>query len=392
MRLAIRFIALLILGIFCSCTENLKKDSKVIVADLNNVSSFFDEDVIDSVTIISLQSCDTWIQRIDKVVEFDSKFYMMDQKSRTLLIFSQEGTYLCRISNIGHATNEYIGISDFFIDKQDSTINIVSSLDKKVLKYSLNGTKLLEVQHMPKSFHRLACYDGGYVGFMGNCCEGQPYSNFWMMDKDFHILNSYLNINPNFEGTFHGDIATFSEYDSKLFFLTDESREISCISRLTSTPSVAYNLDCGEANPPSLTANDYSDWQRMFELSNKYVMDIYRFQETDDYLITYYLYQGSFYITMVDKTSNETKTLSLDAYSGDYLFEFGRIVSMTEDFIYTSVEAQSVYYPWKGNNGFLDFEKEYPLQVENIRRRFSDIDPDGNPFLVKYHIKKHGVQ
>ena len=380
------------LGIFLSCTENIKKDYKAIVADLNNVSSIFDEDIIDSVTIISLQSNDTWIQRIDKVVEFDSRFYLMDQKSKTLFIFSQEGTCLCRISNIGHAANEYIGIDDFFIDKQDSTINIVSSLDKKILKYSLDGTELLEVQHMPNSFHRLACYDGGYVGYMGNCCEGQPFLNFWMMDKDFHILNSYLDINPDLEGTFHGDIATFSEYHNKLYFLTDKSREISYTSSLTSTPSVAYILDCGEANPPSLTANDYSDWQRMFELSNKYVMDIYRFQETDDYLIAYYLYQGGFYITMVDKTSNETKTLSLDAYSGDYLFEFGRIISMTEDFIYTSVEAQSVYFPWKGNNGVLDFEKEYPLQVENIRRRFSDIDPDGNPFLVKYHIKKHGAQ
>lgn len=387
----IRFMPRVILFLsaiaIASCFEN-KVTSNVVIADLDNAQSIFSADFIDSVSIISLQTDDALIRQIDKVVEFDTLLYVMDQKGKSLFIFSQAGKYLFTISNVGHATNEYIGLDDFFVNSRDSTINIVSSIEQKILKYNMSGTTLLKVCPMPKSFRRVACCGDRYIGFMGNYSEDKssPF-NFWIMDKDFHILGSYLNIAPNIESTFHCSISTFSEYNDKVYFFTDMSREVSCISSTSTVPSVAFMLDCGDANPPALTAEDYSDSQRMFELSNKFVMDLYHFQETDDYLMFHFLYQGMYYITVLNKTNNETKTLSLDAYCDEYLFDFGKIVSTTKTVIYSSVEAQSVYYPWKGNNGFVDFEEKYPIQVKNIRRKFHNIEPDRNPFLVKYYIK-----
>ena len=125
----------------------------------------------------------------------------------------------------------------------------------------------------------------------------------------------------------------------------------------------------------------------MLEISNKCVMDINYFLETDDYLLFYYLYQGSYCLTVQEKSNHDTKTYRLDVYAGDYFFEFGRVVGMTKDVVYTSVEAQSVYYPWKGSIGSMNYEQDYPQQVSNIKRKFSNINSDGNPFVVKYYMK-----
>ena len=374
--------------LFISCAEN-EFVPNVVFADLNKAKPLSDADIIDSVDIISLQGTDQWIQRIDKVVEFDSLLYVMDQRNKALYVFSQTGRHLSTISNVGHAANEYIEIDDFFIDKQDGSINILSSLDKKILKYNGDGTKLLEVKTIPMSFRRILCYDSGYVGFMGNCSEdGKSSHNFWVMDKDFRVLNSYIDINPNLEGMFHGDISTFAEHDDKLFFFSDSSRDVYRLNDINSKPSLAFTLDCGDANPPQLSASDYADWQRVFEVSNKYVMDICYFQETDNCVMFYYLYQGNYYLTVQDKSGKEAQTYKLDVYTGDYLFEFGRVVAMADEAIYTSVEAQSVYYPWKGGFESMNYEKEYPQQVNNIRRKLQNINPDGNPFVVKYYISK----
>lgn len=374
--------------LFESCAEG-EVVSNVVYANLNNVKSLSDKDIIDSVDIISLQGTDSWIQKIDKVVESDTLLYVMDQKSKAVYVFSHTGQSLSKISNVGHAANEYIEIDDIFVDKQDGCINILCGLDKKILKYNAAGTKLLEVITLPMSFRRIVSYDGGYVGFMGNCSEdGKAFHNLWVMDKDFKILNSYVDINPNLEGIYNSDIATFSEHENNLYFFSDSGRDVYRLNGISSKPSLLFMLDCGEANPHHLTAEDYSNWQRMFEISNKYVMNISDFRETDNYIMFYYLYQGCYYLTVQNKKENNTQTYRLDTYCGDYLFEFGHVVDMTDDAIYTSVQAQSVYYPWKGGVESMDFEKRYPQQVKNIRKKFKNINPDGNPFIVKYYLCK----
>lgn len=362
--------------------------SNVVSANLTNIQPLSDIDIIDSVDIISLQNTDKWIQKIDKVAEFDSLLYIMDRKSKALHVFTQSGSYISTISNVGHAANEYIEIDDFFVDDQDSTINILSGLDKKIFKYTANGSKLLSVQPVPMSFRRIIKYDGGYVGFMGNSIENTSAAhNFFVMDNDFQVLSSYIDIDSNHEGIFHGDVSIFARYGNSLYFFSDSSREIYGIDDISSAPSLKYQLDCGDANAPQLNENDNSDWQRMLEISNKCVMDINYFLETDDYLLFYYLYQGSYCLTVQEKSNHDTKTYRLDVYAGDYFFEFGRVVGMTKDVVYTSVEAQSVYYPWKGSIGSMNYEQDYPQQVSNIRRKFSNINSDGNPFVVKYYMK-----
>lgn len=374
--------------LFISCKENLTA-SNVALADLANCKTLSDAGIIDSADIISLQGTDLWIQKIDKIVEYDSLLYIMDQKSKALHIFSRNGQHISTICNVGHATNEYIGIDDFFIDHQDGTINILSSLDKTVFKYNADGSKLLSTKPVPMSFRRLIDYSNGYIGFMGNCSEGEnaPH-NFWIMDKNFQILKSYIDINPGLEGVFHGDIATFAKHSDKLYFFSDASRDVYSIRNDKTNPVLEYTLDCGEANPPKLTESDYANWQRMLEVSNKYVMNIYHFQETDANVIFHYLYQGCYYLTIQNKSNAESQTIKLDVYDGDYFFEFGRIIAITDDIIYSSVEAQSVYYPWKGEIGDMNYEQEYPRQVNNLRRKLQKVDPEGNPFVVKYYINK----
>ena len=110
----------------------------------------------------------------------------MDQSANnSVYIFNENGSFVRAISNYGRAANEYIQLSDIFIDSADSTLNIVSRIDKKLFVYNMSGEQLLEVRKLPKSFLSVTKRDGFFAAYMGNFAEEakQPYI-LWTMDKD----------------------------------------------------------------------------------------------------------------------------------------------------------------------------------------------------------------
>lgn len=374
--------------LFSACSEPI--DSYVQVqADLEHTNSIFNENIIDSVSVISLQDSSVMIQSIDKIYEKDTLLYVLDKQRSILIIYNQKGKYIATISNRGHASNEYIGIDDFFIDPEDSSINIISGIDKKLFKYNREGSKLLDVKHMSKSYRNMSRIKNGYIGYVGNNIDNQksPY-NFWTMDNNFNIMSYALKINDNLANTYHRGISYISDYRGMQFLLTDKSLDVFCIEKIAEKPNLYTRLYVGDKKAPTLTTQDYSDSKKMFELSNKYVLGIYHFQETDRFLLFHYLYQGQSYLTAYDKLEKGSKTMSLTTYTKRYFFPFGKIISTSKDFIYTVVDAQDIYFSWNGSNGYVDFEKEYPVQVANIRALLKRVDPDGNPFIIKYRIRK----
>ena len=140
-------------------------------------------------------------------------------------------------------------------------------------------------------------------------------------------------------------------------------------------------------NLPELTEEDVNDPQRMFKLSNSYIMGFDYFQETDEHLIALCLYQGQKCLIVYDKNSQEAKLATLDVDEKEYLLGFGYVRGMDEQHIYTVQSPDVVYSVYEGGNQYNNFEETHPKQVANLRRKLGYLQKNDNPFIMIYSIK-----
>lgn len=98
-----------------------------------NLSEFLE--ITELIPLETNQIC--LVNRIDKVVMFESKIFVFDENSQKILLFNHDGTFIRQIGRPGKGPGEYLEISDFDIDR---VRNLVYVLDfKNVHTFSLNG-------------------------------------------------------------------------------------------------------------------------------------------------------------------------------------------------------------------------------------------------------------
>ncbi|WP_184547879.1 6-bladed beta-propeller [Mucilaginibacter sp. FT3.2] len=103
-------------------------------------------DVYDSVKIIKLESTkSSLIGRIDKVLFYDNKIFVLDQAERKAVFeFDAKGQFIQRFGSIGSGPGKYNEPNDMSVNKNELTI-WVSDL-KKFIVYDLKGKFLREIR------------------------------------------------------------------------------------------------------------------------------------------------------------------------------------------------------------------------------------------------------
>ena len=386
----IRYVLIILLiasGI--SCSENntvYSHDSQMVKIGFEDVLSINDANLIDSIQIIDLE-CNIVIGGINRVIQFDKYIYIMDsQKTQTVLIFDNSGKFINSISDIGNGPNEYAQLTDILINPLDSSLNLISRMDRKILKYGLDGRQVLSVENLPKSFKQFFKTKNGYVGYMGNFGDGQDKSkNISTLSDDLEIENSYFDIDPTWESLSFGTGYAFSSYNEITHYIEPMDFNIYTIDE--EKISVPYYFDLGKLAWPQ----DVKEYEPVKELldkdRNRYIQRIYDFQETENYLIIHILYQGQKLLGIYNKQTKESFVSHMDAYIGDYFIPFGDMIGFGNNTIYTLVDADAMQRIAIGKDDYNDFEAEYPEQIKKLRSKFPNIKDDGNPFLIIYYIK-----
>lgn len=367
-----------------SCSKELVPGTS-IKCDVSDSRSISESNFVKNAKIISLQDTSITISSVNKVICRDSILYLLDDTNQSLYIYNTNGQFIRAISRQGHATNEYLKLDDFFIDDESGNINLVSQLEQKLLVYNYDGSIFLKTIRLPGKFARMICIEDGYIGYQGNYKENTESYNFCIMGRNFDVINKFLEIDSRKEFEYHTQVLPFSTYKKNVYFHNDSGLDIYSIDKNHSNPYLFCTLDCGEQNTPEYTKEDIEDFFKRMELYNKHVMEIYQFQETNEYLLFLFLYKGQFHINVYNKFSGISKTLKLDYYKDEYYFNFGKVVGMTENCIYAIVDADQIYSVWNGNENN-EYEKNYLKQVRHLREKIKKVDPNGNPFLVIYYI------
>ena len=94
-----------------------------------------------------------------------------------------------------------------------------------------------------------------------------------------------------------------------------------------------------------------------------------------------------YYLGIYNKRKRTSEIAEIDIYNDIYRFSFGTIKGMDQSAIYSAVSYEGVYNTWLGHSKRVNFEKLYPRQVKNLRKRFPHLEEDGNPFIAIYSLK-----
>lgn len=123
-----------------SCSANDIMQSNISVDITEEKSDFLFKNL--KVEHICVLSDSIQIGQISKVQYYDSKLYIWDKSTKSILCFSRDGEFLFKINSVGRGPSEYVGIDNFYISKESNTINIMDS-GKKVLIYSADDGKYI---------------------------------------------------------------------------------------------------------------------------------------------------------------------------------------------------------------------------------------------------------
>jgi hypothetical protein len=132
--------------------------------------SMLDTNFVEDVSFIKLETNDDCLlSEVHKIVFFNNSFYVLDKKYKSLKQFTLEGKFIRNIGRIGQGPGEYNIIKTFYINPDDSTINIVDFW--RLYKYKLDGTfeRKINIENFSEN------YQYGYTSLIDVVYTGQGH-------------------------------------------------------------------------------------------------------------------------------------------------------------------------------------------------------------------------
>lgn len=236
----------ILLGLFfsiyrCNISNNQSSNIYVDLDSENDVSIF---NIFSKIEIIPLETSDTClIGSIDKLILYDSKYYLLDTKQNCVFIFSQDGKFIQNIKRVGRGPGEYSYVYDFIINEYDHTLELLDCFGKLVI-FNLDGThkESIRLPHPPAAYHNFILLNRDTILFFTNSD-----------DTNENLLWAYSRSSQKIIKEFHKDshsnlghrLPLFPWKDS-IFFSISIENTISRIEGLQETP--AYTWDFGKYN------------------------------------------------------------------------------------------------------------------------------------------------
>ncbi|MDR2423501.1 MAG: 6-bladed beta-propeller [Prevotellaceae bacterium] len=376
----------------CSIKEEdgtLKKSKthKTIKFDLKQKPvSIHKTGLIKSMDIISLH-CEDVFDRMEKIIGYKNRIYIFDwEQTYSVYIFDTLGKHINTISRHGQGPEEYAQISDIDVDTVNSTLNILSRMDKKLLKFDLDGKRCLGVERTAMAFTKMYKIKDGYLGYVANDIwdKEKPY-NVWQLSEKQEVKASFFEIDKTWHSKSFPGYTVFSCFKDKIYYITPMDFNIYSIK--DGKVFVEYTFDFGDYTwPPHL--KEYKAPNETFEYRHSKVYGFDNFQETDKWLITRFLHKGQYQIGIYDKIMDTACVAHIvDSPDGEYfIISFGEIVGIDETTIYAKLDAQWVKDAWVGKNQYVDFCPKHGEQIERLRKKFPVVSEEDNPYLLIYKI------
>lgn len=326
------------------------------------------------------------IGKIDKILYENDRIYIMDSRvTRSLFIFDKEGNFINKIDCHGQGPNEFIELTDMFYDSRERTINIlsyVSSNNFKIMVFDSDGNALLK--QIPINLHLsevMKFKDGFFVCNSKHVVNALSSNNRLTIYSDnlkklydaIPIIPQWRNrmgsVYPELFMSKNGDIFCAPENTTDVYRITADSTFLN------------YHFDFGKHNYPKEfnTPEQQEKMSRNFEIVN-YVTKLYDFYESDNFIVSIFLFKGAYNIAFYDKSTTKVETyLLLD--NPLLTTGFGDSPCINKNFVITRRSPDSFLHLFE-NPSVLGKDT-----TEKLKKLFKKpIMEDDNPILCVYEF------
>ena len=156
---------LLLVLVFVSCGERNPASNAIISFDLSKSTSDT-LNVLDKMyplEVIVLETTDeSLLGSVDKLVEANGNYYVLDHMRKCVLVFDGTGKFLYRVGKVGQGPGEYSALSDFIVDEKTGCLYLLAN-SSTVYAYDHVGNFLWKRKVSDSQLWNIGSYEDGYV-------------------------------------------------------------------------------------------------------------------------------------------------------------------------------------------------------------------------------------
>ncbi len=331
------------------------------------------------------------ISEIRRLIIAHDKFYIQDDRTRSILIFNQEGKFLYKIDKLGKGPGEYTQLLDFNVDKKGN-IFILEWL--RIIKYDPNGKYLetLDYNHLKtkeNGFYpfNIAILDNEDMYFYTGTMGGSGISNL-----DHYAVTRVNNkaeiVSKNIlmERVSQNYPVMFYKNSSNEYFMQTLKGNDTIYSLSTEGVIPKYFVNFGKKSfPPDYFPKQFKDMGKIyFDADNKteYRSIIHNITESNNLL--YFNFRGAnkIFEALYSKKSKKTKvgrvfTHPTAAGIQNYNPQTDEFISIMADMSIALIQDERKKY----KDEYSKTDKKIIEYIDSTQEKFN------NPFLVAYKLK-----
>jgi hypothetical protein len=368
--MAIQFIVLITFLFSCGNVE--KGENNGVVKFTRSQSDISNNDTLSKLinihSILKLETKDSvLIGQVAKVEYFKEHYYILDNTgAKRLFVFDSHGTFINYIGRIGKGPGEFSMPNDFSIDLKNSLIYILSTTEKKVYVYNINGNFL---RNFSLDFYatNLELVDNKFLVY-----AGLDRYLLYLTDIKGNLIKKYFETD-----IVNSELSPLSRRKNNVYFSTFLNDTIFIIKGETVTPFLF--VDFGKE---ALTRKEYlsieptpsANGMLMRKLSKKYLMDLGRFDIVQEKSIFFFDTRQGGVINFANLKSRKIKSILAKNIFDDIFYK---------GFTYSTFNYQDSLFIGVVEPSRITKEKISVAGHEIIVNRID------NPYLAFYEIKEN---
>ena len=310
-------------------------------------------DNIESISLLNLQMDDDWVFIFDPHFVFsDNYMYMFENYTMKMLCFDKRtGEKISSRAILGNGPGEIVHFYDMFCVGDNFCV-----YDEKhiIRQYNSKGAFLGKMHECDETFfgynHLMRLKNGDYAFFLrGDRQSDSVRPAILLTDKSFNIKSRYFTV-PQSKSSLTGGYANpyFANDDIVRFFLSYDSHLYSLCD------GIEQNIELILPNPLTVKIANSLDPldSQYFEKISSYDGTFSDFGESGRFLVFRYKMSGTYYLSMLDKRTN-------NVVSKAYYDESGSIISnLFDKLYYLSSDGKYLYGKY--------FYKDLAALLENL--------------------------
>ncbi|MDR3195035.1 MAG: 6-bladed beta-propeller [Tannerella sp.] len=367
------------LSLVFSCATDRPEDIQTLYINPHHATETVRmSEISSSVRCVPLSTSDeTVIGEIGKISVENKYVYVSDPQS--LYKFSMEGRLIAKIQRNGAGPEEYLDITDFQTDS-DESVWILSRSNKRLHRYDWEG-KLLETVSLNEWVSSILLSKDDMYLYVGNELDSLNRSRLKVLDMKTKTVGSeYLPIHPKQAGYLHvRNRQQFSRNGQKTHFFEVFNDTVYALTEQAVTPAYYLNLD-GRNIPASFFDRDYRDIMDFFQtlFGESYAYGTSLFMENDrQYVLTYH-YDRKRFMGIVYK--DKPLTYNFASILEDRLFHEYPISLAELNISASNGQLVMALQPFE----IVEYAREHLSgeQVDEIIRKLNYVSEDQNPVIL----------